>query len=162
MKGQETLFSSKTTSWGTPKDLFDKLNRIYNFSFDLAASEENALCQQFFTAEQNSLVQDWTDVVGWLNPPYDKCKEFVAKCMAEDEKAKLVCLLVPARTDTKWFQSLPFGTWVFFFRGRLKFGQAGNSAPFPSCLVFFGKDSYMARELAGKDIPSSSGRWVVF
>ena len=28
---------------------------------------------------------------------------------------------------------------VYFLRGRLKFGSASNSAPFPSAIVIFGK-----------------------
>ena len=57
--------------------------------------------------------------------------------------ATVVCLL-PARTDTEWWheyvQPVIDGKRpgrVDFLRGRLKFGNAKNSAPFPSCIVVF-------------------------
>ena len=50
------------------------------------------------------------------------------------------CLLLPARTDTKWFHMLNnlLFTRIVFIQGRLKFGNSKNSAPFPSMLVFIG------------------------
>jgi hypothetical protein len=47
--------------------------------------------------------------------------------------------LVPARTDTRWFHDvvLPNAREIRFLRGRLKFGDAENSAPFPSMIVVF-------------------------
>ena len=51
-----------------------------------------------------------------------------------------VCL-VPARTDTAWWNDWVVGhaTEVRFIRGRLKFGDSGNSAPFPSAIVVYDK-----------------------
>lgn len=46
-------------------------------------------------------------------------------------------LLVPARTDTEWFQPL-FGLAMCFIGGRLKFSDANNSAPFPTALIYSG------------------------
>lgn len=161
MKGKEVVFSHGWNGWATPKDLFAKLNGVFNFDTDLAASAENALCPKFFTEDQNSLVQDWTGVTGWLNPPYSIGKKFVLKCLEENNKANLVCLLLPARVDTQWFHMLPEGTWVFFFKGRLKFGtyEKNSPAPFPSCLVFFGKNRLFARSLAHKAF-KGNGKWL--
>ena len=50
---------------------------------------------------------------------------------------RVVCLL-PARTDTKWFHRYCAKGEIWFIEGRLKFGGAKNSAPFPSMIVFFG------------------------
>ena len=53
----------------------------------------------------------------------------------------VVCL-VPARTDTAWWHDWAMRGSITFIRGRLKFGDAVNSAPFPSALVvFYGVDS---------------------
>ena len=50
-------------------------------------------------------------------------------------------MLVPARTDTKWFHDYIYGkAEVRFLRGRLHFvyaGEAMNAAPFPSMVVVF-------------------------
>ena len=49
-------------------------------------------------------------------------------------------MLVPARTDTKyWHDYVMKAEMVFFIKGRLKFGDSENSAPFPSAVVVFSK-----------------------
>ena len=129
------MFSSKTDLWATPQDLFDKYDAIYQFETAVCALPENAKCKRFFTPEMVGLKQEWTGVC-WCNPPYGRqigkwvekaCKSFAT-----------VVMLLPARTDTKWFHDycLPYGK-VEFLRGRLKFGGCDNSAPFPSMIVVF-------------------------
>lgn len=47
-------------------------------------------------------------------------------------------MLLPARTDTKWFHEYVYNkAEIRFIKGRLKFGNAQNSAPFPSMIVIF-------------------------
>lgn len=48
-------------------------------------------------------------------------------------------MLLPARTDTKWFHDYILNPKreVRYIRGRLKFGKAKNNAPFPSMVVVF-------------------------
>ena len=131
----EVMFSSKTDLWETPQDLFDKYNAIYHFETDVCALPENAKCKNYFTPEMDGLKQEWTGVC-WCNPPYGreigKWVEKAAKSFAT------VVMLLPARTDTKWFHDwvLPYGE-IEFLKGRLKFGGAKNSAPFPSMIVVF-------------------------
>lgn len=54
-------------------------------------------------------------------------------------------MLIPARTDTRWFHEFIYNkenVEIRFLKGRLKFGNAKNSAPFPSMIVVFkGKGS---------------------
>jgi FPC/CPF motif-containing protein YcgG len=74
-----------------------------------------------------------------MNPPYGKgIYEWVNKACqsAKDNSATVVCLL-PARTDTKWWHEFCLNAEVYFIKGRLKFGDATNSAPFPSAIVIF-------------------------
>lgn len=59
MKGQETLFSSKSEEWATPQDFFDELNREFDFNLDPCATVENHKCDTYFTKEQNGLQADW-------------------------------------------------------------------------------------------------------
>lgn len=131
----DVMFSSKTDLWATPQDLFDKYDAIYQFETDVCALPENAKCKRFFTPEMDGLKQEWTGIC-WCNPPYGRqigkwvekaCKSFAT-----------VVMLLPARTDTKWFHDycLPYGK-IEFLRGRLKFGGCDNSAPFPSMIVVF-------------------------
>lgn len=48
-------------------------------------------------------------------------------------------MLIPARTDTKYFHEYIYHNTkeIRFIKGRLKFGNAKNSAPFPSMVVVF-------------------------
>lgn len=132
-------FSSATDEWETPQKLFDELAATYQFTTDVCATKENAKCADFYTKEDNGLTKDW-DGTCWMNPPYGRnIKYWVKKAYesARDNGAIVVCLL-PARTDTSWWHDyvLPYGE-VTFVRGRLKFGGAKNSAPFPSAVVVF-------------------------
>lgn len=134
----DVMFSSKTDLWTTPQELFDKYDAIYHFETDVCALSENAKCKRFFTPGMDGLKQEWTGVC-WCNPPYGrqigKWVEKAAKSFAT------VVVLLPARTDTKWFHDwcLPYGK-IEFLRGRLKFGGCDNSAPFPSMIVIFEVD----------------------
>ena len=135
-----TMFSSKTDLWETPQDLFDRLNEKYHFTLDVCALPENAKCDRYFTPEQDGLSQRWGGVC-WCNPPYGReIGKWIEKA-AEESKDPFttVVMLLPARTDTRWFHDYcqRYGE-IEFLRGRLKFGNAKNSAPFPSMIVTFG------------------------
>ena len=132
-------FSSKTDEWETPQDLFDKLNKEFGFDLDPCATEENKKCECFYSPSEDGLSKCWggSNAV-FMNPPYGRqIGKWVEKAMNESVYTTVVCLL-PARTDTKWFHDciLPYGE-IRFLRGRLKFGNSKNSAPFPSMVVIF-------------------------
>lgn len=134
----ELMFSSKTDLWETPQELFDKYDAIYNFETDVCALPENAKCKRFFTPEMDGLKQEWSGVC-WCNPPYGRqIGKWVEKAV---KSFATVVMLLPARTDTKWFHDwcLPYGK-IEFLRGRLKFGGCANPAPFPSMIVIFEVD----------------------
>jgi phage N-6-adenine-methyltransferase len=133
-------FSSATDDWATPQAFFDELNKEFNFTLDVCASASNAKCANYYTAQDDGLKQEWAGVV-WMNPPYGRTiKQWMAKAVeAADNGATVVCL-VPARTDTAWFQDYAMKGEIRFIRGRLKFGNSKNSAPFPSALVILGKN----------------------
>ncbi len=85
---------------------------------------------------------------GFCNPPYSRGLQgkFIAKAAAERLRGFTTVMLLPARTDTKAFHDHIYnvGTWATrtgvemrLLKGRLKFGGAANSAPFPSMVVVF-------------------------
>lgn len=136
-------FSSKTNDWATPQDLFDKLNNHFNFTLDVCASSDNTKCSEYFTEEDDGLKQDWTATPGaaWMNPPYGReIGKWMHKAYETGQQGKTVVCLVPARTCTAWWHDYAAKGDVLFLRGRLKFGNAKNSAPFPSAIVVFGRD----------------------
>lgn len=140
MKGQKQLFNSARPDWRTPKWLFDKLNAEFNFDCDVAASSSNALCKQYFTEETDALKQPRWAHRNFLNPPYGRQIGnwiALARHIAYDEETECVVLLLPARTDTKWFHMsiAPYSCDVRFVKGRLKFDGGEYAAPFPSMIV---------------------------
>jgi phage N-6-adenine-methyltransferase len=134
------LFTSNTPEWSTPQLFFDQLNQEFGFELDVCATHENAKCRRYFTKEQNGLEQDWYGVC-WMNPPYGReIGKWIKKVKesAYCNGATVVCLL-PARTDTRWFHDYIYKNEVEirFHKGRLKFCDSKNSAPFPSMIVIF-------------------------
>lgn len=134
------MFSSATDLWATPQWLFDDFNAEFGFTLDACALPSNAKCAKYFTPEVDGLAQDWGGEVVWCNPPYGReIGKWVKKCAEESKKNNTtVVALLPARTDTRWFHEYIYHkAEVVFLRGRLKFGDAKNSAPFPSMIVIF-------------------------
>ena len=141
---REVMFSSATDEWATPQGFFDELNKEFHFTIDTAANEENHKCERFFTKEQNGLACPWGGHTVFCNPPYGReIGKWVQKAWEEHKTSgNTVVMLLPARTDTRWFHEFIYGkAEIRFVRGRLKFGNATNSAPFPSMVVVWGGDT---------------------
>lgn len=132
-------FSSETDNWSTPQDFYDKLNAKFDFTLDPCASDSNHKADKFYTAEDDGLAQSWDGERVFMNPPYGR--QIGAWMKKASEADALVVCLVPARVDTRWWHDsvIANGGEVHFIKGRLKFGDSANSAPFPSALVIFWK-----------------------
>jgi len=131
-------FSSASDEWATPQDLFAELDARWHFTLDPCCTHENAKCRAHFTRVENGLTQDWSKERVFMNPPYGReIGAWMRKAHAASLRGALVVCLVPARTDTSWWQEFAAKGEVEFIRGRLKFGGHTNSAPFPSALVVF-------------------------
>lgn len=135
-----TMFSSATDLWATPQDFFDGLNDEFHFELDACAVPENAKCERYITPDMDGLTQDWDANSIWCNPPYGReVGKWVAKAVREAMEGKTVVMLLPVRTDTRWFhQYIYHKAEIRFISGRLRFGGAKNVAPFPSMVVIFG------------------------
>lgn len=82
-----------------------------------------------------------------MNPPYGGAiASWMAKAhgAAIHEGATVVCL-VPSRTDTAWWHRFSMKHEIRFLRGRLKFGDGKNSAPFPSAIIVMRPASFAIR-----------------
>lgn len=140
----EVMFSSKTDDWSTPQDLFDRLNEEFHFDLDVCANETNHKCTLYYDRKQDGLNMPWKGHVVWCNPPYGReiGKWVHAANQEHMTNGTTIVMLLPARTDTKWFHDDILGKAdIRFLRGRLKFGGSKNSAPFPSMLAIF-KDRF--------------------
>lgn len=133
------MFSSQTDQWATPQGFFDELNEEFHFGLDVCADETNHKCERYYDKAADGLSQEW-DRTTWCNPPYGRevgawCEKALKESMKHDVT---VVMLLPARTDTKWFHDFVYGkAELRFVRGRLKYGDSQNSAPFPSMLAIF-------------------------
>lgn len=140
MSINDGMFSSKTDDHATPQDFFNKLDEEFHFTLDPCATRINKKCKSYFSVKEDGLKQAWNGNVVFMNPPYGR---EISKWMkkAYDEWSifgvTVVCL-VPARTDTRWWHDYSMKGEVRLIKGRLKFGDAKNSAPFPSAIVIFG------------------------
>lgn len=134
------MFSSETVEWATPQGVFDELDAEFGFTLDACATAENTKLKQFLPSEGlwSALAMPWDGVV-WCNPPYGReIGDWIAKGHEAAQRGATVVMLLPARTDTRWFHEYVLkADEIRFIKGRLKFGGAENSAPFPSMVVVF-------------------------
>lgn len=140
---REVSKTSETDQWATPQAFFDLVNSIYQFTLDVCAEASNAKCADYFTPEQDGLKQEWRGSC-WMNPPYGRTiGAWMKKAYesARNNHATVACL-VPARTDTRWWHEWAMKAQdIYLVKGRLKFGDSPDSAPFPSALVVFHPNS---------------------
>lgn len=126
----EALFSKTTDDWSTPPEFYQKLDAEFSFTDDPCP-----------IGGTDGLVRPWGKSV-FINPPYSNIRGFLEKGISElvVGNTETLVYLIPSRTDTRWFHDLCYGkAELRFIKGRLKFGGAKNSAPFPSMLVIFRK-----------------------
>jgi len=141
---RKVMFSSKTAEWTTPQTFYDRLNQEFNFTLDPCCTDETAKCNTYYTEADDGLSQSWAGHSVFMNPPYGRSiKEWIRKAYEESRKPNTVVVaLIPARTDTRyWHDYCMEASEIRFIRGRLKFGESNNSAPFPSAVVVFGSGS---------------------
>lgn len=137
------LFTSRTEEWTTPPHIIAIATQILG-EIDLDPCSDPDLtvpAHVHYTREDDGLAQRWFGRV-YMNPPYGKqIKQWIDKvCDAyESNEIESAVVLVHARTDTKWARRISAYPRCYIY-GRLKFGGSVNSAPFPSMLVYLGRD----------------------
>lgn len=128
--------------WGTPQELFDRLDALFGFTLDAAATVENAKCKRYFTKEDNGLARNWEGNVVWCNPPYsgDQLERWVKKICLEASGGTTIVALIPASTGNAWWTEwINQADVVVFIRKRIAFEspQRKGNAPFWSALVIY-------------------------
>jgi phage N-6-adenine-methyltransferase len=154
--------ASTNQEWETPAALLEALCAVFGrFDLDPCAprkSRARVKARMHWTDEDDGLALGWHGTV-FVNPPYGRAlARWVAKAHREvqDGRAKLVVALLPARPDTTyWHHHIAGRAAVYFLRGRLKFGDGTQSAPFPSALVVWGA----APEVLQKLDAALKGAW---
>lgn len=140
----KVLLSTGNDLWETPLDLFNELDKEFNFTLDPCCTTETAKCEKYYTPAEDGLKQTWKNEVVFCNPPYSRSTKekpgqdaWIRKAYEESRHATIVMLL-PVRTDTKAFHTYIYNkAEIRFIKGRLKFGNSKQGAPFPSMIVIF-------------------------
>ena len=136
---QQLMFSSDSDEWPTPDDFYLILDNQFHFTLDPCSDAFNRKCAKHYTIADDGLSKSWEGETVFVNPPYSDIKEWVKKCYEEGQKPNtIVVMLIPSRTDTKyWHNYCMKANAIYFVKGRLKFGNSKNYAPFPSAVVVF-------------------------
>lgn len=129
------LFSSTTPDWATPSVLYSELDAEFHFDDDPCPLGSNGILTD------DGLAKAWGQRV-FVNPPYGRqIIRWTGKALEEVQRGKLIVMLLPCRTDTKWWHDhILRADEIRFIRGRLHFNDSEPSqsrAPFPSAIVIF-------------------------
>ena len=135
-------YSSESPEWYTPPEIVERVIRCLG-AIDLDpcsnSGAPNIPASLHFTESDNGLLQEWQGRI-YMNPPYGRpIAGWVEKLCGEYRAGRVsaAVALVPARTDTTWFQMLRDAA-ICFIDGRLKFSGHDNAAPFPSAAAYLG------------------------
>jgi len=131
--------SEKSIEWETPQELFNDLNKEFDFTIDVCATKENAKCKRFYNKQTNGLAQSWENEIVFMNPPYGRTiNKWIEKAYNEFLKGAVVVCLIPARTDTSYWHDYIFpNAEVRFLKGRIKFLNSGEKVKYIEQLVLF-------------------------
>ena len=139
----KALFTSDSNEWYTPEYIIKELEKRYGkFDLDPCATKESAKALNYYTKEDDGLSKKWNGNV-FVNPPYGReISKWVEKSYIESRDNTQIIMLIPARTDTKYWHNYIFkyANEILFIKGRIKFETIkgkGESAPFPSAIIVF-------------------------
>jgi site-specific DNA-methyltransferase (adenine-specific) len=126
---------SKSDKWGTPHELYETLNKEFNFNHDPCPLD-------WKMGDLDGLTTEWGTST-FCNPPYSNVSKWIQKAHTEWRKGKTIVLLIYAITDTIAFHKYIYGfAELRFIKGRVKFidpnnPQKSSPAPKASMLVIF-------------------------
>lgn len=154
------VMSSDSVEWWTPPEIMDLVYEFFGdegIDIDPCSNsndplEANVSARTHFSEDDDGLSKEWNGTV-FMNPPYGRqIKKWVNKNLSEFDKYKKdSLLLLPNRSDTKWFKPLKKHS-MCLVDGRLKFidGETGSvadkNATFPSVIVLLTDSDYSKRD----------------
>ena len=163
------LFSSKDQTHRTPKVILDLVRKLGPIGLDPCANVEHQFAERNYCGTPpgylrvvggDGLQDSWRGFgLVYANPEYGRALGPWTKKAAYEFSSKLpylfpdmendeLVLLVPARNDTRWFQENVLRCdAICFWKGRLRFVGSEASAPFPSCLAYWGPRREKFREI---------------
>lgn len=112
---------SKSDKWGTPPEVYDPLNKEFNFNHDPCPID-------WKVGDADGLTTEWGTST-FCNPPYSATAKWIEKASKESKKGKTVVMLINAVTDTKAFHQYIYkkdNVEIRFVQGRIKFINPEN------------------------------------
>lgn len=154
----EALYSSTNSEHYTPPDVLNLVAAVLG-GIDLDPCADPGCrvpAAAHYTAELDGLRRPWAGRV-FMNPPYGRRIGAWVDRLVEAHAAGAVpeaIALVPARVDSAWWRRLASScSLVLFWAGRLRFldsdGRPQSPAPFPSALVYLGRNGARFVEVMG-------------
>lgn len=120
----KACLSSNTVHWATPTNLYNKF--VENGYIDPCPLH----------SQTNGLIYDFTNAKIYVNPPFKYLDTWVNWIIKQINNNCIVWLLMPSRTDTKYFAKIfPYVKDIYFFKGRLKYNDGKGVSPFPSMIL---------------------------
>lgn len=138
----KALFASVKQDWNTPDEILELVRRVNPIGLDPCSNGSSLVSAPIqWDKHRDGLGQPWGGLgMVYVNPPYGReIIDWLAKCHYEAAHGVELIALVPARTDTRWFQNYGFTAQrICFWRGRIRFVGGASCAPFPSALLYWG------------------------
>lgn len=156
-------FESNANDYKTPPVLYQKaLDRwgLNKFDTDTCTTDFVIPARIYYTkkgafadgwhhqlTDNDGLTGEWYEY-NWCNPPYNECAKWVKKAYEEQQKGNKTAMLIPARTETKYFQDyiinnprIDLNKQVIWLRKGYRFLNKNNEqmGVFKNalCIVFF-------------------------
>lgn len=92
----------------TPPELIEMAFNFFEgdtriFDLDVCCSDENIPALVYYKhGERNGLKEPWLSF-NWCNPLYSQCEKWVKKAYSEQQLGKTTVMLLPVRTETKYW-----------------------------------------------------------
>lgn len=122
--------SKENDDVGTPDLLFDHLKEKYRLDYDPCPLDG-------LLDGPSGLAADWGDRA-FVNPPYSRTAKWVEKSLYESQKGKFVCLLIPWRSNSSYWQKfiLPHASEIHLL-SKITFKGYKRVCPMPMAIVIF-------------------------
>lgn len=118
-------FSSLRMDWRTPKAVYQVLDSEFQFDHDP--------CPANWDGKVDGLTSDWGVQTTSIHLTDVNYRNGLKKATKNGGKAKQSCFY-----DTRWWHDYCMkATEIRYIKGRLKFDDQPNPAPFPSAIVIF-------------------------
>lgn len=146
---RERTMNVDKRKYSTPRPFYKRLDAVFGFTLDVCAEPVTAKCANYYTEEDNALIQNWGDNVCWMNPPYGnpefpckpnckkkRCAErgyhsdqyipgietWVEKAWLSSINGATVVGLLPSSWSTQWWHKFVMqAQTLIIVEGRLRF-----------------------------------------